>query len=174
VLIGATEKRDIVIVDYDAAWPDMFRQHASIIREAMGRLAIGIEHVGSTSVPGLAAKPIIDILLIVEDSSDESLYVPALTAAGYELRVREPEWHEHRMLRTKALDVHVHVFSDGSVEATRMLAFRDLLRESEGERIRYESLKRELAKADWPDMNAYAEAKTETIEQMLSNVLVER
>jgi GrpB-like predicted nucleotidyltransferase (UPF0157 family) len=87
-----------------------------------------VEHIGSTSVPGLAAKPIIDICVVVADSSDESSYVPALQAESFELRVREPDWHEHRMLRTPTRDVHVHVFTEGSTEIRRHLVFRDHLR----------------------------------------------
>src|SRR6187399_1476847 len=128
VLIGGIEKRKIVVVDYDPRWPAQFQQHAGIISRALGDQALAIEHVGSTSVPGLAAKPIIDIDILVEDSSDEATYLPALVQAGYVLRVREPDWHQHRMFRTPALDVHVHIFSKGCVEYTRHVAFRDRLR----------------------------------------------
>jgi GrpB-like predicted nucleotidyltransferase (UPF0157 family) len=107
-LIGRIEKRKIKIVDYDPDWPKQFEMHARIIAGALGGLALRIEHVGSTSVPALAAKPIIDILFIVQDSADESAYLPQLEAAGYVLRVREPDWNEHRMLRTPEKDVHIH------------------------------------------------------------------
>src|SRR5262245_33053008 len=100
VLIGGVEKRPIVIVDYDPLWPEKFRGHAARLARALGTEARMIEHVGSTAVPGLAAKAIIDIVVAVGDSSDEGAYLPALVAAGYVLRVREPDWHEHRMLRT--------------------------------------------------------------------------
>ena len=70
-----------------------------------------IEHVGSTSVPGLPAKPIIDILLVVADSAKETEYVTALEGAGYKLRVREPGWYEHRMFKRPENDVNLHVFS---------------------------------------------------------------
>src|SRR5262245_12426630 len=159
--IGGIEKRDIVIADYDPLWPEKFQKHAEIIRRALGTKAFAIEHVGSTSVPGLAAKPIIDIAVVLDDSGDEESYLPALQAAGYVLRVREPNWHQHRMLRTPELDVHVHVFSSGCVEVTRQLAFRDHLGRNAEDRLLYESVKRKLAKEDWPDMNAYARAKTE-------------
>ena len=167
VLIGGIEKREIVIVDYDPLWPEQFRKHEAVLSQALGSKALLIEHVGSTSVPGLAAKPIIDIVVLVEDSADEAAYLPALLAAGYVLRVREPDWHEHRMLRIPQLDVHVHVFSSGSAEVIRQLAFRDHLRSNAEDRLLYESFKRRLAKEDWPDMNAYARAKTEVIEQIL-------
>lgn len=100
VLIGGIEKREIVIVDYDSHWPEKFQKHAEIIGGALGSKAVTIEHVGSTAVPMLAAKPIVDILVVVEDSGNEANYLPALLEADYVLRVREPNWHQHRMLRT--------------------------------------------------------------------------
>lgn len=167
VLIGGIEKRKIIIVDYDPEWPAKFQRHAAIISQALGSKALAIEHVGSTSVPGLAAKAIIDIDVLVEDSSYESAYLPDLVAAGYVLRVREPDWHEHRMFRTPEFDVHVHVFSPGCVEVARHLAFRNHLRNHAEDRLRYEALKRKLAQEDWSDMNAYARAKTELVEEIL-------
>ena len=171
VLIGGIEKRPIVIVDYDPRWPGQFQKHAQILRSALGSTALAIEHVGSTSVPALAAKPIIDIDVLVKDSSDEAAYLPAIVQSGYVLRVREPDWHQHRMFRTPQLDVHVHVFSHGCVEFQRHIAFRNHLRRCEDDRLRYESVKRKLAQQDWPDMNTYAQAKTEVIEQILARAL---
>lgn len=171
VLIGGIEKREIVIVDYDPRWPERFQEHAAVISNALGPKALVIEHVGSTSVPGLAAKPIIDIDVVVEDSSDEAAYLPDLLAAGYVLRVREPDWHEHRMFRTPELDVHVHIFSPGCVEVARHVAFRNRLRSHAEDRLRYEALKRKLAKEDWPDMNAYARAKGELVEEIIALTL---
>ena len=171
ILIGGMEKQDIVISDYDPLWPEKFRRHAAIISQALGQKALVIEHVGSTSVPGLAAKPIIDIDVVVEDSSNETAYLPAFLAAGYVLRVREPDWHEHRMLRTPQLDVHVHIFSRGCVEVARHLAFRSRLQSHAEDRLRYEALKRRLAKEDWLDMNAYARAKSEVIEEIIAHAL---
>ena len=119
-------------------------------------------------MPGLAAKAIIDIVVVVADSGNENAYLPALTAEGYVLRVREPEWHQHRMFRTPGRDVHIHVFSAGCVEVDRMLAFRDRLRSSADDRALYGSVKRTLAQKDWPDMNAYAQAKSEIVEEILA------
>jgi GrpB-like predicted nucleotidyltransferase (UPF0157 family) len=110
-LIGGIERREIRLAEYDPSWPERYRQHAQSITEALGEALVSIEHVGSTSVPGVAAKPIIDIVVVVGDSSEEGSYLPLLIRAGYQLRVREAEWHEHRMFRTPELDVHVHVFS---------------------------------------------------------------
>jgi GrpB-like predicted nucleotidyltransferase (UPF0157 family) len=169
-IIGGTEKRPIVIVDYDPGWPEMFRHHADKISAALGDRAIQVEHIGSTSVPGLAAKPIIDIVLAVQDSSNEDSYLASLIAAGYELRVREPEWNEHRMFRTLERDVHLHVFSDGSSEIERNIEFRDWLRIHEDDRKQYESVKRSLASEDWPIMQAYADAKTDVIQQIIARI----
>ncbi|MBN8422400.1 MAG: GrpB family protein [Verrucomicrobia bacterium] len=168
ILIGGIEKRQIVIADYDPRWPAKFDHHAALISHALGTKALVIEHVGSTSVPGLAAKPIIDIDVLVADSADEATYLEPLLAAGYSLRVREPDWHEHRMLRTPELDVHIHVFSSGCAEFTRHVQFRNWLLTHDEDRLLYESVKRKLAHEDWPDMNAYASAKSEIVEAILT------
>jgi len=168
VIIGEIEPQAIVVADYDPVWPERFRQEEARIRAALGRTALSIEHIGSTSVPRLAAKPIVDILLVVEDSANEASYLPALEEAGYVLRVREPDFYEHRLLRTPQKDVHVHVFSAGSPEIRRYLLLRDRLRQDEGERELYAQTKRELASKDWPSVDHYAEAKTEIIEGIIS------
>ncbi|PYS76740.1 MAG: hypothetical protein DMF66_13105 [Acidobacteria bacterium] len=165
-LIGGVEKREIKLLDYDPDWPKKFETHARVIAGALGGSALRVEHIGSTSVPGLAAKPIIDILVIVPDSANESAYLLRLEAAGYALRVREPDWNEHRMFRTPEKDVHIHIYSAGCLEIERTLAFRDRLRRNIDDRRRYEQTKRELAAKEWSDMNAYAEAKTEVIESI--------
>jgi GrpB-like predicted nucleotidyltransferase (UPF0157 family) len=167
-LIGGVEKRDIQILAYDPRWPAEFQTHAARISAALGEAALQIEHIGSTSVPGLAAKPIVDILVVVNDSAVEATYLPQLERAGYVLRVREPDFHEHRMFRTPERDVHIHVFSLGSPEIERYLIFRDRLRSHPDDRLRYENTKRSLAARSWPDMNAYADAKTEVVESILT------
>jgi GrpB-like predicted nucleotidyltransferase (UPF0157 family) len=163
------EKVKIKIVDYDAGWPGKFETHAAVVAAALRDAALRIEHIGSTSVPGLAAKPIIDILVVVENSAAESSYVPQLEAAGYVLHVREPEWNEHRMFRTPARDVHVHVYSLGCPEIQRNLVFRDRLRQNSDDRQRYEQTKRELAAQEWPNMDEYATAKTDVIETIIAS-----
>jgi GrpB-like predicted nucleotidyltransferase (UPF0157 family) len=168
VTLGALEKGDVVVVAHDPGWPDRFEQERVRIVRALGDRALAVEHVGSTSVPGLAAKPIIDICLLVDDSADESAYVPALEQAGYELRIREPNWFEHRLLRTPERDVHVHVFTVGCEEVTRMVAFRDHLRTDDADRALYESTKRDLARRDWPTGQHYADAKTDVVEAIMA------
>lgn len=166
-LIGGVEAGEIKIADYDPQWPQRFAMHARVIGRALCNSALRIEHIGSTSVPGLAAKPIVDILIVVQDSADESTYLPQLEAAGYLLRVREPDWYEHRMFRTREKNAHLHIYSTGCPEIQRNLTFRDRLRQNSDDRLRYEQTKRELATRQWCDMNAYADAKTEVIESIL-------
>lgn len=166
-ILGGAEKVTIVVVDYDEEWPVRFELERERIVGALGGRAVRVDHVGSTSVPGLAAKPIIDIVLTVADSADESAYLADLLAAGYELRVREPDWHEHRMLRTPARDVHLHVFSTDSSEPARMLRFRDRLREDPDDRDEYAAAKRGLAARDWPTMQDYADAKTGIVQSII-------
>lgn len=156
----------IVLAPYDEAWPTTFARLASAIRDVLGEVVV--EHVGSTSVPGLDAKPIIDINLIVADSADELSYVPALQELGYVLVIREPEWHEHRLLRLADPAVNVHVFSTGCPEHDRMIRFRDHLRNDDTARDRYLTTKRELAARDWEYVQDYADAKTAVIEQILT------
>jgi GrpB-like predicted nucleotidyltransferase (UPF0157 family) len=167
-LIGGVEKREIKIADYETNWPMKFETHARTIADAIGAAAVRIEHIGSTSVPGLAAKPIVDILVVVVDSADESSYRARLEALGYVLRVREPDWYEHRMFRTREKDLHIHIYSAGCQEIERNLTFRDRLRSNVDDRNRYEAMKRELANNVWSDMNEYARAKTEVIESIIA------
>ena len=127
-----------------------------------------IEHAGSTSVPGLPAKPIIDIVLVVAESAREAEYVPALESAGYQLRIREPGWHEHRMFKGPETDVNLHVLSTGSPEIDRMLTFRDRLRTNASDRELYARFKRALAQQDWKYTQNYADAKTAVIEEIIS------
>lgn len=157
----------IQIDDYDPEWPALFEREAARIRDALGDRVVLLEHVGSTSVPGLAAKPRIDILLVVPDSADEPSYVPPLEAAGYVLRIREPDWHEHRVFKGPDTDVNLHVFSPGSSEIERMLLFRDWLRSNPSDLRLYEKTKRELARREWKYVQNYADAKTEVVEEIL-------
>jgi GrpB-like predicted nucleotidyltransferase (UPF0157 family) len=154
--------------EYDPEWPRLFEREADRIREVLGNQMLQLEHVGSTSVPGLAAKPIIDILLVVPNSADEASYAPALEAAGYKLNIREPDWYEHRVFKGPDTNVNLHVFSPGCVEIERMLLFRDRLRGHPDDRERYERTKRELATQDWKYTQNYADAKTEVVEDILA------
>ena len=158
---------EIVVADYDPEWPRWFERAAEGIRAALGERALELHHVGSTSVPGLAAKPLIDINLVVADTTDEQAYVPKLEAAGYVLRVREPDWFEHRMLRGSEPPVNLHVFPLGCPEVERMLLFRDWLRENEVDRELYARTKRVLGGQEWKYVQNYADAKTVVVEEIL-------
>jgi GrpB-like predicted nucleotidyltransferase (UPF0157 family) len=165
ILIGGRERPPgdrLRIVDYDEGWPEAFARHRLRIATALGPAARAIEHIGSTSVPGLAAKPIIDILVAVDDPEDDAC-VGAMEASGYQLRVREPG---HRMYRTPARDVHVHFWKADSAEVHRHLRFRDWLRVHPDDRQLYEQTKRTLAAQPWPDMNYYADAKGPVIAEI--------
>jgi GrpB-like predicted nucleotidyltransferase (UPF0157 family) len=160
----------IVLVEYDPTWPRLFEREAERIRAALGERdpVLRLEHAGSTSVPGLAAKPIIDIVLVVADSADEAAYVPALEQAGYLLRVREPHWFEHRCFTGSDPAVNLHVFSPGSPEVERMLLFRDWLRINPADRELYQRTKRHLATMEWKYTQNYADAKTAVVEEIIA------
>jgi GrpB-like predicted nucleotidyltransferase (UPF0157 family) len=170
VTVGEREPHNapVTLVDYDPAWAGLFEREDARIRAALGDTVVRLEHTGSTSVPGLAAKPIIDMTLIVPDSSDEAAYVARLEAAGYQLRIREPQWHEHRLLLGPDTAAHLHVFSTGSVELDRMVGFRDWLRTHPDDRELYERTKRDLAARTWRHVQHYADAKTEVVEAIMA------
>jgi GrpB-like predicted nucleotidyltransferase (UPF0157 family) len=158
----------VVLADYDPEWPALYDRERERVANALGAGALLIEHVGSTSVPGLAAKPIIDIVLVVADSSQEDTYVPALEAAGYILRIREPDWFEHRMFTREDVRVHLHTYSEGCEEVGRMVGFRDRLRSNHEDRDLYERTKSELAAKEWKYVQNYADAKSEVVRDILS------
>jgi len=160
--------QEVVVAEYDPEWPRWFGRAAEGIRAALGDKVLQLDHVGSTSVPGLAAKPRIDINLVVAEMTDEDAYVPPLEAIGYELRLREPDWFEHRMLRGYDPPVNLHVFPQGCEEVERMLRFRDRLRANEADRELYERTKRELAASEWKYVQNYADAKSAVVAEILS------
>jgi GrpB-like predicted nucleotidyltransferase (UPF0157 family) len=152
---------------YDPAWSAMFIQLREQVRSALGDAVLLLEHVGSTSVPGLSAKPVIDMVLAVTDSRDEACYVKPLEEKGYTLRIREPEWHEHRLLKSPCVKGNLHVFSAGCPEIERMILFRDWLRTHDDDRKLYQETKRELAARTWKYQQNYADAKSEVIQTIL-------
>ena len=158
----------IFITDYNPDWPALFDREAARIRTALGRLTLGVEHVGSTSVPGLAAKPIIDILLVVEDSADEDAYKSTLEMAGYILNRRERDWYQHRLFKGSDPVVNLHVFSSGCPEIQRMIQFRDWLRCNPADRDLYAATKLALARNKWKSVQAYADAKTPIVVEILA------
>jgi GrpB-like predicted nucleotidyltransferase (UPF0157 family) len=165
VLIGGRQRAEISVVEYDERWPLRFREIAERLRQALAEDVVGVEHIGSTSVPGLAAKPIVDVLLTVADVSNETAYLPALESVGFQLRVREPA---HRMVRTPARDVHVHLYEPGRQEVRDHIDLRDWLRVDAEDRELYAATKRMLARQQGNDVNDYADAKTEVIADILA------
>ena len=164
-LVGGLEAGRVVLAEHDPAWAERFAAERDRLAAALGPRALLIEHIGSTSVPGLAAKPIVDICLCVADPEDEPAYAPDLLALGFEIRVRDPG---HRMYRPASRDVNLHVYAPGDVEVARYLAFRDRLRAAPDDRAAYERRKRELATREWEDINFYAEAKGDLIEAIIA------
>jgi GrpB-like predicted nucleotidyltransferase (UPF0157 family) len=157
----------IVLADSDPQWTVLYAREERRIRNALGELAVIVEHTGSTAVPGLAAKPIIDITVAVPDSADEPSYVPDLEAAGYRLVIREPDWYEHRVFKGPDTDVNLHVFTAGCPEIDRMTRFRDWLRSNPDDRELYETTKRRLAAREWEYVQNYADAKSKVVEEIL-------
>lgn len=172
VRIGPPEvlNAQIYLAPYDPEWSRLFEREAARIRAALGDRATILEHAGSTSAAGLSAKPRIDIILGVADSADESAYVPVLESAGYVLRIRESDWHEHRVFKGPDTDINLHVFTVGCAEISRMLGFRDHLRAHEPDRLLYESKKQELAARTWKYTQHYADAKSEVVEEIIGRL----
>jgi GrpB-like predicted nucleotidyltransferase (UPF0157 family) len=158
----------VVIVPYDPAWAAAFTVVSGQIRAALGARARDVLHIGSTAVPGLAAKPVIDVALLVDDSADESSYLDALGAHGYRLVVREPEWFEHRMFQTEEPAVNLHVFSTGCEEVDRVVRFRDWLRDHDDDRDLYAAAKQSLAEQTWRCVQDYADAKSPVVAAILA------
>lgn len=159
-LVGGPEAIRVELQDYDTQWPSTYADHQQRILDALTGTNIQIEHIGSTSVPGLAAKPIVDIVVAVNDITAEEDYLEPLLAAGYVLRVREPG---HRLVRTPDRDVHVHIYEQDVPAVGEYLLLRDHLRSDEEDRALYERTKRHLLSKKWDDMNDYADAKTDVI-----------
>ena len=166
--------KPIEISEYDPAWPALYEREEARLRVALGNRIVRLAHAGSTSVPGLPAKPIIDIVLEVASTADEDGYVPELEAAGYVLTIREPDWWEHRLFKGPDTNVNLHVFSAACEETDRMLLFRDHLRSDDVDRERYARAKRELATHDWTYMQQYADAKTAIVQEIMSRAAAKR
>ena len=160
----------IVLAEPDQAWPELYAREEARIRASLGDRVVRIAHTGSTSVPRLAAKPIVDITMLVADVTDEPAWIPDLEAPGYVLRIREnePDWYDHRVFKGPDTNVNLHVFSDGCVEWERMVGFRDWLRTHDDDRQRYEDAKRDLATRDWEFVQNYADAKTAVVEEIMA------
>jgi GrpB-like predicted nucleotidyltransferase (UPF0157 family) len=170
VTIGVPEQLvgRIEISPYDTRWPEVYAREAQRVRAVLGDRVTRLEHAGSTSVPGLPAKPLIDMVLEVPDSADEPRYVPDLEAAGWVLRIREPEWFQHRLFKRPDAAINLHVFSHNCAETSRMLLFRDWLRSNTADRELYTRVKRELAAHPWTYLQQYADAKSGVVAEIMA------
>jgi GrpB-like predicted nucleotidyltransferase (UPF0157 family) len=164
----------ITLMPYDPRWPAMFRGLADRVGAALASAALAVHHAGSTSVPGLSAKPVIDIVLAVADSTDEGAYVPAVTSAGFTFCLREPSWFEHRLMTALGPAANLHVFSAGCPEIDRMLLFRDWLRAHDDDRLLYERTKHDLARRAWASTQAYADAKSGVVAAIIARAVAAR
>jgi GrpB-like predicted nucleotidyltransferase (UPF0157 family) len=164
------KSRPVTVVPYDEGWPARFAEVEALVRGALGERVLSLEHIGSTAVPGLAAKPVIDADLTVADSADEAAYLPDLEEAGFVLRIREPEWEEHRVFGLEAPMTNLHVWSPGSAEPQRHAAFRDWLRADEGDREAYAALKTELAGREFSDVMDYNNHKAALVYDIYERV----
>lgn len=172
---GRPERRGPVnVVPYDPAWPGVYAAEAQRVRDVLGERVVTLEHVGSTSVVGLAAKPIIDMQLTVADSTDEAAYVDDLEAAGYRLVVREPFWHEHRLLKGPGADINLHVYTAGNSEAERVLLFRDWMRAHDADRDLYAQTKLGLAPQQWAHLQDYTVSKDGVIDDIINRAVAAR
>jgi len=164
----------VEVVDYDPHWPSLYESERARISSVLTDAAISLHHVGSTSVPGLAAKPVIDIDLIVANSANEATYLPALEGAGYRLVIREEGWEEHRAFKGPDTNVNLHVWSDGADEPARHLLFRDWLREHPEDRDLYAATKRQVALEDWKYISDYNAAKAPVIRDIYARIFASR
>jgi GrpB-like predicted nucleotidyltransferase (UPF0157 family) len=165
--VDATPDRtSVVVVAYDPAWPDTYERVATELRTLLPGRAV--MHIGSTAVPGLAAKPVVDIALILDDAADESTYLPVLTDVGFRLVVREPDWYEHRMFQRDAPAINLHVYPAGCEEVGRLVRFRDWLRIHDDDRDLYARTKAELAARHWEHVQEYADAKSAVVAEILN------
>lgn len=168
VVSGKVEhNQTIVLKPYDENWPVLFEREKQRISTILEDKALMIEHIGSTSVPGLIAKPIIDILLVVEDAGKEEDYVVDLVSHGYILRIKEPDFENHHMFLGPDTDIHLHVFSQGSKEIEKYLLLRNYLRAHQEARELYANTKKTLAKKKWKYVQNYADAKSDVVQQIM-------
>jgi GrpB-like predicted nucleotidyltransferase (UPF0157 family) len=157
---------EVELARYDPSWPAMFERETRPIRSALGDRALRIEHIGSTSVPGLFAKPCIDILLVVADPENEVSYVPDLEGVGYILRIRDPDWNNHRIFKGSEINLNLHIWEESSPEIDRHLVFRDWLRTNASDRELYADTKRRIARQQWETVQDYAFAKSDVIREI--------
>lgn len=166
--VTAPDRTAVVVVPYDPSWPETFSTQAQQVRAALGPVAVQVGHVGSTAVPGLPAKAVIDMAVVVADPADEDSYCPALADCGYRLVVREPTWFQHRMLQRSVPTVNLHVYPVECPEVENLVRFRDWLRDHDDDRHLYASVKSRLAQKSWSTVRQYADAKGPIIQAIMA------
>jgi GrpB-like predicted nucleotidyltransferase (UPF0157 family) len=172
VRVGPRKARPIQVVEHDPEWTEQFSYLRSVIETALGERALAVRHVGSTSVQGLWAKPVIDVDLIVTDAGREADYLPQLEPAGFRLTIREPDWEQHRCLTFDTPNCNLHVFGPDAVEPQRHLAFREWLATHPKDRSVYAALKRELAEERFADVMDYNNRKGGLVYDIYERIFV--
>lgn len=172
-ITGKPTREDIQVEAYNPQWAETFSPCKAEIERVLSHTALHIEHVGSTAVPELAAKPVIDIDLIVADPEDEDSYIPVLEALGYQLRIRERSWYQHRMLRLEQPRVNLHVFGPSCPEHIRHILFRDWLRDHPADRQRYSQAKL-LAKDGVTNATDYNARKKNVVRDIYQDIFRSR
>jgi GrpB-like predicted nucleotidyltransferase (UPF0157 family) len=161
------------VVDYDPAWPGLAEAELRRIGRALGEMAVRLEHVGSTAVPGLAAKPIIDLQVCVDSIQPRKRYVGSLEKLGYLFvpAPESPDFHFFAKPAARPRTHHVHVCAAGSEHESRHIAVRDFLRAHPDEAARYAALKREVAARNPRDRLAYIDGKNEYVTALEARAL---
>lgn len=160
----------VEIVAYDSSWPKTYANVASSIKKELGSIVQTIEHIGSTAIHGLAAKPWIDIDLTIDDPTNEEKYVPILEKMGYQLIVREPRFYEHRLFHLNNPRVNLHVFYPDCPETIRHLLFRDWLRQSPSDCQLYSNAKLEAVKDCSLDLEKYHANKQRVVREIYAKI----
>lgn len=160
----------VVLEPYDPNWVAMYESESAHVLQALGDKAIVLEHIGSTSVPGMLAKPCIDMVLGVADAADEDAYVPQLDAAGFVLRIRQPDWNEHRAFKSERMNINLHVWNADSPEIDRHIAFRDWLKNHPEDFALYATSKQRIAAGNFNNMWEYADAKNEVVREIQARI----
>jgi GrpB-like predicted nucleotidyltransferase (UPF0157 family) len=168
LVAGISAGNSVTVVDYDPAWPTQFASLRSTIWSAVGDIAVAIEHVGSTSVPGLAAKPVIDIDVVVSSSTDVLVTIKRLAAIGYEHQGNlGVEGREAFNCPTEPPRRHLYVCVQGGTALQNHLILRDYLRKNNASTAEYGRLKKELAAQFPTDIDKYIDGKTDFIVKVL-------
>lgn len=167
---GTPPLETVEVVAYDISWPETYAEVSNSIENELGSRIQKIDHIGSTAIPGIAAKPVIDIDLTVADPDDEENYLPALENLGFQLIVREPRFHGHRLFHLKKPRVNLHVFGPDCPETVRHLLFRDWLRQSDEDCQRYENAKLKAVKGCSVDIARYHENKQRVVHDIYRKI----